>query len=217
MPYARRMNRRVSFLLVLASLLLGCAEPLQPADVTDRFWRAVITRHPAKIKRYVLPAAHDQLEDAKSLLPVSTFELGQILIDGDEARVVTTLSLDGDTPVPVTINTHLQRINNQWLVDYDATVSAITEQSELARMMQQIGKIGETLQQGIEQSVDQMKQTLPAITDELSRLESKIEQSLPELQEKLEAFSRQIEESIKQIPEQLPSEPEPEPDQTIAL
>jgi len=129
--------------------------------------------------------------------------------------------LDGDTPVPLTIETRMVLEDEQWRVDYQATVNEISTRSELAAVIGKIGAIGDTLKQGIEQSVEEMTRALPSIEQELSKLESQIKQAMPELREKLEQFSRHMEEALKvppsdQADDNATAQP-PSEDGTIAL
>lgn len=211
----------VGLLLSLLGLLAGgCAQELPPQEVADRFWRAVVTGHPGKIRRYVLRQQRDTLANDAEILPVSTFTLGRIVIDGERATIDTRIILESDSPVPLTIPTQLVQEQQQWRVDYDATVNAISSQSELARVIGKIGALGDSLQQGIEQSVDEMKQALPVIEQELARLEGRIKQAMPELREKLETFAKRLEESLEeslQAPPPPPPQAPPPAEGTIAL
>ena len=209
-----RLDRR-GLLCVITTLAIvaGCAQQLTPQDVADRFWRAVITRHPAKIRRYVLSEDRKLLKGESDLLPISDFRLGRILIDGDTANIETRVTLDGDTPVPINIETKLVRENNVWLVNYAATANEITVHSNLSQVIGKIGAIGDALKDGIEQSVEEMTQALPAIKEELARIESEIKQHIPELREKLEIFSKRIEEALKAPP----AAASPDENPTIAL
>lgn len=197
----------VTLLLGLAlAFTAGCTAPLTPQDVADRFWRAVITGHPAKIRRYVLTHQRAQLEGDAEILAVGDYELGRVVIDGPRADIETTVTLAGDTPVPVTVSTRLAQEDGTWRVDYEATVAGISAQSELARVIGQIGELGNTLRDGLEQSVEEMSKALPAIERELSQLEARIRQRMPELRAKIEQFARQLERSL----EQPPAAPAPE-------
>jgi hypothetical protein len=203
--------------LMAIVLLGGCVKPLAPQDVADRFWRAIVADQPAKTRRYVLTRDRDQVGQADAVLPISRYTLGRIVIDGESANVATEITLDGDQPVTLTIDTVMSREDGQWRIDYQATVAEISTRGELARIIQQIGNIGETLKQGVEQSVDEMKRALPDIESELRRLEGEIKQRVPELREKLEAFSRSLEDAIKQPPPATPPAAPTDRDGPIAL
>lgn len=201
-------------MLVLAALLSGCSRPLPPQDVADRFWRAVAAQSTAKIRRYVRTTDREALDGDAEVLPVAEYALGRIVIDGDAATVETQVTLDGDKPLSVSIDTVLVREQQHWRVDYAATVNRISMQSELARVIGQIESFGETLKEGIDKSVDELQKAVPEIEKQLSRIEQGIRQRMPELRERLEEFSRRLEERLEAPPEAPPPE---EPGEPIAI
>ena len=209
-------------LLVACAVLGACSEPLPPQDVADRFWRAVVAQQPATIARYVVARDRALLDQDSSILPISAYELGRIVIDDARASVSTQVTLDGDTPVTLGIETRLIEEEAGWRVDYQETVAALSAQGDLARVIEKIGAIGETVRRGVEQSADEMKRALPTIERELSRLEAEISQRVPELRSRLEAFAKSIEDALRRAPPAMeqpaPSpEPMPDPNATIAL
>lgn len=193
--------RAVTAVLTLL-MLCGCTRSLPPQDVADRFWRAVITQHPAKIRRYVREQDQATLKDDPKIMPISEFELGRVVIDGESATIETSITLDADKPVALKIDTELVREGEQWRVDYSATIDDISTQSQLAQVIGQIESIGGALADGIDKSVDEMKKMLPEIERQLSRIEGEIKQRMPELRERIEEFSKRIEESLKLPPEE---------------
>ncbi|MEX2481821.1 MAG: hypothetical protein WD928_13265 [Gammaproteobacteria bacterium] len=205
--------------LMLGIFLAACAAPLTPEQVTDRFWRAVVAQQPMKIARYVTARDRARLDRDSEILPVENYELGRIVIDGSTANVTTRVTLAGDTPVTIAVDTRLVQEESAWLVDYQTTVENLSAQGELARVIAQIGAIGETVQRGIDQSAEDMKKALPAIERELARIEEAIRQRVPELRSRLEAFAKQLEEALKRPPtdDAPPESVEPPPEGTIAL
>lgn len=201
----------------LAALLGACTPPLTPTQVADRFWRAVVAEHPAKLERYVLARDRALLNGEPALLPVANFTLGRVLIDGEQASVATTITLAGDTPVTLELDTALVREQETWRVDYRRTAEALSARSDLARVIGQIGALGETLRQGVEQSVDDMRKALPVIERELSRIEDELRQQVPALRERFESFARELEEALKTPPPEREPAPQPPAEGTIAL
>ena len=217
-PERPRLARLLRWLLpCLATLLGACTSPLTPTQVTDRFWRAVVSEHPAKLERYVLARDRALLNGEQALLPVASYALGRVLIDGEQASVATTITLAGDTPVTLELDTALVREQEAWRVDYRRTAEALSARSDLARVIGQIGALGDTLRQGVEQSVDDMRKALPVIERELSRIEDKLRQQVPALRERFEDFARELEEALKTPPSEREPAPEPSTEGTIAL
>ena len=205
MPY-----RLLFVFLALFATIPGCARPLPPQDVADRFWRAVMTQHPAKIRRYVRDQDQETLADDPAIMPVESFELGRVVIDGDATSIETRITLGADKPVALWINTLLVRENERWRVDYSATIRDISLQSNLAQVIDQIEAFGGALKDGIDKSVEEMKKVLPDIERELLRIEEAIKQRVPELRERLEEFTRQLEDSLKAPPEVPPEAGQPD-------
>ncbi len=204
------MMRALIVALPLLAMCAGCARPLPPQDVADRFWRSVMTQHPAKIRRYVREQDRAALKDDPEIMPISEFELGRTVIDGESATIETRITLDADKPVPLNIDTVLVREGERWRIDYAATIDDISTQSQLAQVIDQIEAFGGALKDGIDKSVEEMKKVLPQIERQLSRIEEEIKQGVPELRERLEEFSKSIEESLKAPPEEqgIPAPPE---------
>ena len=201
---------RALIVLTLLATLLGCARPLAPQDVADRFWQAVITQHAAKIRRYVVERDQMMLKDDPEILPISEFELGRVVIDGDAATIETRITLDADKPVALKIDTVLELEGERWRVDYATTVNDVSTQSQLAQVIGQIENLGGAVKNGIDKSMEEMKKVLPEIEQQLSRIEAEIKQRMPELRERLEEFSKDLEESFKTPDEQeeLPAPPD---------
>lgn len=207
--------------MVIACLVAlgGCTPDLSPQDVADRFWRAVITAEPAKIRRYVRAADQAGLERDTDLLAVTAVEFGRAEIAVDSAAIETQVTLAGEQAVTIPIKTRLVRENDAWRVDYQATVGAIARGGELAGVIEQIERLGETLKQGIDRSVDELSGMVPKVEQELSRIEAEIEHRVPQLRQQVEEFSRRIEEALKSAPGSgapLPA-PAPAPGGTTAI
>ncbi len=195
---------------------IGCTQQLTPHDVAERFWRAAISEHSAKIKRYVLAKDRASLDSESKLLPIADFSLGRIVIDGDASTIDTSVTLDSDQPVTINIDTRLRFEEDQWRVDYAATANEISRHGQLAGVIDQIATIGDALKEGIDKSVDELNRAMPTIERELRRLESEFKQKLPELRQELRNFSKQIDEALKQPKTPAPLTPDGEGG-TIAL
>lgn len=200
------------------ALLLGaaCAPNLGPQDVAERFWRATVAQQPATAARYVAARDRDLVARGLDVLPVAQYSFGRVLIENEQAAVATEVTLAGDTPVTLLLDTRLLRESGTWRVDYEATMQAISAQSELAGIIARIGTLGETLRDGIEQSTAELERALPALERELSRLEAEIRQHVPALRERLRDFTRQLEKAFEPPPRPPPSTPPPAED-AIAL
>jgi len=196
----------------LAALVLltgACAQNLSPQEVAAKFWEAIKANDPTAVKRYVTAADALEIESLDEVLPISKTELKRIVIDGNEASIDTTVTIAGDNPLDFPLKTHLVREGEAWKVDYSKTISAVANAGKLAAVIEKVHEFGDVLQQGIEQSVEELEQTLPQIEQELSRIEAQIKQHVPELRRKLENFTQELEEALKRPP-QPETEPAPE-------
>jgi hypothetical protein len=189
-------------MLILLPLLLAtaCSEALPPQDVADRFWRAVVTRHPDKVKRWVRAADQGAVTDAASLPRVNRFELGRVVIEGGQASVATRVVLDAAQAQEMPLTTSLVQEDGAWRVDYQAVLAAVSGNDEMAEALRQLERLGDTLKDGIDRSVEGLEQALPKIEEELARFEAEFKERLPELRERIEEFRRRFEESLEPAP-----------------
>ncbi|MEQ8231168.1 MAG: hypothetical protein RLW61_02360 [Gammaproteobacteria bacterium] len=209
-------DRVLALLLLVTWALTACTQPRSPSEVSEQFWRAVLSGDPAALEPYVLARDRALLDGGDTLLPVAGFTLGRVVIDADDASVQTGLTLAGDTPVTLEIDTVLRREDDAWRVDYRETVDAVRRRGELAQVIGRIGALGEALERGVEQSMDEMRRVLPAIENELSRIERELQQQVPALRERFESFARELEKSLERAPPES-APPPPPPEGTIAL
>ena len=214
LPRAGAASALLSSVLVL---IAACSPSLGPQDVAERFWRATVAQQPATAARYVVARDRDLVTGGLDVLPVAHYSLRRVVIENGQAAVATEVTLAGDAPVKLLLDTRLQREDDTWRVDYQATMQAISAQSELAAVIARIGTLGETLRDGIEQSTAELERALPALERELSRLEAEIRQHVPALRERLREFTRQLEKAFEPPPPRpSPSTPPPAED-AIAL
>lgn len=188
-------------LLAAVCVLLGaCAQDLPPQDVTERFWRAVVTGHPDKLQRYVRDSDRAAATDGAGLLGVSAVEFGRTVIDGERASVETRVTLSGTQPLTLPLETTLVREGDTWRIDYPSTVAPISRDGEIATVIEHIEQLGDQLKQGIDRSVGELSAAIPQVEQELSRIERAFKQRVPALREQVEAFARRLEEAMKQAP-----------------
>jgi hypothetical protein len=207
-------NALLSSVLVL---IAACSPSLGPQDVAERFWRATVAQQPATAARYVVARDRDLVSGGLDVLPVAHYSFRRVVIENERATVATEVTLAGDAPVALLLDTRLQREDDTWRVDYQATMQAISAQSELAAVIARIGTLGEALRDGIDQSTAELERALPALERELARLEAEIRQRVPALRERLREFTRQLEKAFEPPPPRpTPSTPPPAAD-AIAL
>ncbi|MGH8120990.1 MAG: hypothetical protein ACRESK_10295, partial [Gammaproteobacteria bacterium] len=186
----------VAFFLAINS---GCAASLSPMEVSEGFWKGVKERDNAAVARYVTSASLETLKQqdpAGKILPIKQFTLGRTVIEGDHAWIDTTVEVAEDRPFHMSVQTILQQENRQWKVDYNATVASISRDSDLGRVLGDIGTLSKQFTDKLNQSLDEAQKALPQIEREIGNIEEDLRQKLPELRQRMEELMRQLEEAL---------------------
>ncbi|RME35574.1 MAG: OmpH family outer membrane protein [Gammaproteobacteria bacterium] len=208
------MTTRAVFLplLLWGLLLAGCQTPLMPDEVAGLFWEAIQKGDHRTLQRLVAPGTMDTQEADGEVLPVSAVKLGATVIEGDQARVATEVTLSGDHPVTVPLETRLVRIDRRWLVDYRATVQSLRSDSPVAQALFTLQTLTERLQRGLEESTRELQRQAPEIERQLDELGRELESKVPEIQRQLEEFARQLQEALEGLQKPPPSRSPRTPD-----
>lgn len=203
---------------VLGLTLLACSKPQTPEEVAANFWQAIDSGKPSNVKKYISAKDQITMESLQNVMPISDISFGKIVIDGNTASVDTNVTLEGDRPTDLPINTHLLKENERWTVDYERTMNTIIAAGKVAAVINQFKDIGNAVKEGIERSVVEFEKTLPSIEKELSNMEQQIQQAVPELKSRFENFSKQLEQALAAPIENsepnpdVPRLPTPDPD-----
>lgn len=190
-------------------LLVSCAPPPGPEETAARFWRAVMAGQSDTLRKLVRDADRELLDDGRSVLPIRSFTLGRLVVEGDHAELTTHLSVAGEAPVNLDVTTVLVRIGREWRVDYAPSVRDISRDGELAKIIEHIRQLAARAGSGLNRSLDELKDALPALENELSNIEKGIRTQVPELRKRLEELSRQLRDG--------PVKSEPPPDYRKAI
>jgi len=188
-----------TLVVLLVTAISGCAASLSPMEVSEGFWKGIKEKDNAAVSRYVTAASQvalKQQDPARNILPIKQFTLGRTVIEGDHAWIDTTVEVADDRPFHMSVQTVLQQENRQWKVDYNATVASITRNSDLGRVLGDIGKLSKQFTDQLNQSLDQAQKALPEIEREIGKIEGDLKQKLPELRQRMEELMRQLEESL---------------------
>ena len=179
-----------------AFLLTGCVSSLTPVEVSDGFWTAVKSRDNQSIRKYIASESRNEDDLTGNLLRINSYALGRTVIDQGQAWVDTTVEISGNDPFKVPIKTVLLQENNQWKVDYAATVAPISNSSDVARLLGNLNELGIQFADKLNQSLGEMQKAMPEVQKELEKIEESLKQKLPELQQRMEEFMRQLEEAL---------------------
>ncbi|MEM7540929.1 MAG: hypothetical protein AAF384_05010 [Pseudomonadota bacterium] len=181
--------------------------------MTERFWRAVISDQPAKLERYVLDDQRDAVS-IETLLNLKDFAIGRAVIDAETAAINVKIMIDGDPPLTLDTVTSLRVEHGQWRVDYETTIATVSQQSQIAKVIEGVAEIGSKLEEGLGESMQELAKLLPSIQSELEKLKQKFIEGLPELENQLKEFREKIEKEIPLAPPERPEEP---PQETIEI
>ena len=182
-------------------LLASCAAPPGPAETATQFWRALMAGNSDALRQLVRDEDRELLDGGRSVLPVHAFTLGHMVVEGSRAEIATRLSVAGDTPVNLEVTTVLAQIGNQGRADYARTTRDLSHDSELAKMIEHLRQLAARAGTGLNRSLDELKDALPALESELSNIEKDIRAQVPELRKRLEELGRQLRQGpVKSAP-----------------
>jgi hypothetical protein len=193
----------------------GCAAHLSPVEVCEGFWQGIKDRDAAAVARHVTSSSLPSLKLRNSpadILTINKVSLGRTVIDGDQAWVDTQVELAADDPFQLPLKTVLQQENQQWKVDYDATVSPITRGGSVALVIGGLSDLSRQFADELDRSLEEIQRTLPQIQEEIGRAEEELKEKLPVLRQRIDAIMRQLEDALgNQGTPQPPSRSAPHP------
>ena len=198
-----------TWVTVLVVFNAACAANPSPMEVSDGFWKGIREKDAAAVSRYVTAASLESLKNedpATYILPIKDVTLGRTVIDGEHAWIDTTVEVADERPMHLNLQTILQQENRQWKVDYNATVASITQNSDIGRVLGDIGELSKQFTDKLNQSLDQAQRALPQIQREIGKIEGNLKQRLPELRQRMDELMRQLEKALgeKNKPEEQP-------------
>ena len=98
-----------------------------PTDTAEAFWDASQKGDVERARGLVLPSGSTEIEEPGEGGPgIGDFALGDAEVDGDEAKVPTTLYGLGENDMEISFATVLAKEDGEWLVDLDRTTSEMT-------------------------------------------------------------------------------------------
>lgn len=196
------MHKKCTGITCVFSLLLvavGCAANPSPMEVSEGFWKGVKEKDAAAVSRYVTSASQESLkrqDPASNILPIKQVTLGRTVIEGERAWIDTTVEVADEKPFQLSVRTVLQQENQQWKVDYNATVASLTSDSAVGRVLGDLSALSRQFTDKLNQSLEQAQKVLPEIEREIGKIESELRQSLPELRQRMEELMRQLEKAL---------------------
>jgi hypothetical protein len=118
-----RIHRHIG---LFGAVLLSAACADSPRVVAERFWIAAQDRDAETLRETSTGSWGDHHFDVDSDTEIGEVTFGQTAVEGDEARVETTLThIDEDSSVEVSFETVLVRRDGEWRVDLYATTGQL--------------------------------------------------------------------------------------------
>jgi hypothetical protein len=171
----------LAFLLSLLFLLSGCQTLSTPEQVTLAFWQAMTEGDIDAAKKYATQETQ-HLVMQQQHLAAATLQTGVILIDGPNATVATTMTLNASENNKVlSFDTVLLKENDLWKVDYQRTLNNLLN-LPFGDVFKSLNAIGETLNKELQQQIPLFEKQMKSFSEELIR--------------QLEEFRRQLEKSV---------------------
>ncbi len=175
-------------------LLSACEdEPKTPMEVTQAFWSAIETKNIDQLKNYISEKSLRDEHQAENIISVSNISFGKIVIDGKLAEVETNVVVESDKPFTVAIDTLLVQENQQWKVDYHATVDSIRNTGQLNQIFQELKGFSEQLSKQFENSMEELDRAMPEIEKGISDFGKEMKERIPEIQKQFENITRELE------------------------
>lgn len=194
---------------LMLGLLAGCSQPQSPGEVTEAFWRSVVENDADEVAELSTLADPAQFDGFETDWQAVSIEWGRIVIEGPQATVETRFLNAGDGRQ---ILTYLERVDEQWRVDYPRTHRAVITRSMFDDVMGTLSSLSDRLSASINRSSDSAAERLNEMAAELEALSAQAQKRSREalgtygeqLQEHMEALTESIEEALKGEPDASP-------------
>lgn len=208
----RSLLRGMVVALVLA-LLTGCGKPESPREVSEAFWQSVTENDADGVVELSTLKYPEQFDGFGKEWQATSVEWGRIVIDGSRATVETRfINADPGDGDGRKVLTYLERLDDEWTVDYERTHRAVTSRSMFDDVIGTLSSLSDRLSDSINQSSDSASERLDEMADELEALSVEAEKRSREALEKYgERLQEHIEELTESLEEALKDEPNASP------
>jgi gas vesicle protein len=192
----KTLKQRFIPLLLTMIFLTGCFGAKSPQDVTQAFWKAVITQKVDDVIEY------STLVDAKTYTAFNKNwigyqpVIGKILIDGNKAQIETTLSQINNTDKNhLTIYTYLVKQNEQWKVDFVRTAESF-DNDALGNIMGQLNILGTKLSNVLKESSEKFNIEMQRVENELKRFSNTVNEDANKI---INQYSKELKKGIEEL------------------
>jgi len=205
-------------IVLLAGLTAGlgaaCGERLEPQQVAERFWTAVMAGDKGAVALFVTEASRAGLDPKADVIDIQAFSIGRTVIEDEQASVLTEVVIAADEPLSLPLETRLVLEEGHWRVDYERSVSPVASDSRLAGLIEDMRSMNRRFSDKVDESLAELQEAVPQIEKEFERLEDELKAAMPALQRAVEDFARRLEEALggssRPAPRSSPKAPDPE-------
>jgi hypothetical protein len=183
----------------------SCSSPKTPLEVSEHFWLGIQTENRALVKKYSLLDSIDESETKESFERVTATTFGKIMMEGDFAEVETKVTVVfDDKNTELTLNTYLEKNNDDWKVNYRKTVRQLAMKQNMAEVLGSIQEMTEEITRQIEETVEEVQEKIvPEIKSKAEEIQKKV---IPEIKSKAEEIEEKVIPEIKSKIEQVEKE-----------
>jgi hypothetical protein len=166
-------------LFVLLLMLSGCQAVTPPDQVTASFWEAMVQGNLESAGKHVTSETRNLVVKQQNLEDGSV-DTGSVDVNGNDATVLTILTLKKPENKVLSFETVLLKENQQWKVDYQKTLDNLSL-LPFGELFKSLKTIGDTINKELERQIPLFENQLRSFSEELLR--------------QLEEFRRQLEKT----------------------
>lgn len=165
------VNNHLGIVGLLCSVLLlsACVGEKTPQQVTEAFWQSVIDGDAESAVEYSTLTTIQEYDgfsrDWSGLQPV----WGRVVIEGNDASIVTQLSSTKEVGEPLRFETFLTRLDDGWRVDYARTAEELNG-GALANLVGQIEQLGRKVSGRLKAASDDLGADMERLGKQLEEL-----------------------------------------------
>lgn len=182
--------------VLTAGLGSACGERLEPQQVAERFWQAMMAGDAGAARLFVTDASRSAVDPSADIIAIQAYRIGQTIIEDDKASVLTEVVIAADKPVTLPLRTQMVLEEGQWRVDYTSSVATIASGGRLAEMLEKMRQMNEAFSEQVDESLAQLQEAVPKIEQEFQKLEDDINAAMPALKQALQDFARRLEQAL---------------------
>lgn len=197
-----RKASKISALVLVMFAITGCSRPETPLETAAAFWQAMVENDAAEVADLSTLSGKSGYDGYARSWTDAVPTFGKVVIDKDEARVVTQLPAGADeNDKPMTVTTYLVLQSDQWLVDYKRTGDAVMHPSPLSGLIGQLSELGDRITASFNRSSDDLGRQMNEFSREFEAFSAeagrKAQQVVEDYSEALQAFMEKLEKSVE--------------------